>query len=413
MLPFSRRAGVLAALLALAACGDRPNPVEPKLDAAPPVAPAPEGVSQITPQQARHQRLARWLAIGLRDPGFRAVIFGSLQSSRQREGQVHLQRLLNDGQGRARRRLAEIVGELEAAVAADLDAGAAIEIYLPVPGHRRQWLGGSNVLVATAERDHDAPVAFDSWGRRSILDPDLPPATPVIALGLAESSFADGGPAPAGCAGCDKDPGGDIGGLPAVSGTAGLYMTYATFSSSFESWLKGSPEFEVHVLGKDGASQTMKSYQCAGEKAGGPYQFDQNDKSWSGKVLLFSQAQFAVYEAAQPGQAVRVMVLEDDDASCQIKTDSARVDRMFRQLLATYGLLVGGKRDSIFSIKTFNKAVSVWNLARSFWSFVTTQDDIVGYAIEDSVAREFFPQANWVVKGDNSITNGAIRLEMR
>jgi hypothetical protein len=157
----------------------------------------------------------------------------------------------------------------------------------------------------------------------------------------------------------------------------------------------------------------MRSYQCAGEKAGGPYQFDQNDKTWSGNVLLFSGAQFAGYEAAHPGQAVRVLVLEDDDASCVIKTDSARVDRTFRQLVATYGILVGGKRDSLFSIKTFKKAVSVWSLIKSVWSLFTTQDDVVGYAIEDSVAGEFFPPANWVVKGENTITNGAIRLEMK
>lgn len=43
---------------------------------------------------------------------------------------------------------------------------------------------------------------------------------------------------------------------------------------------------------------------------------------------------------------------------------------------------------------------------------ITTQDDIVGNAIEDVVAREYFPNANWIVKGENTITNGAIRLEM-
>lgn len=428
MVPYFRRAGVVAALLVTAACGDNHNPVEPLPGAPPPVAGAPEAAPSESPQQARYQRLARRLAIGLRDTGFRAAVFAALRKSGQREGKVHLQRLLTDDRGRGRRRLAELAGEPEAVVAADLDAGAPIEVYLPVPGHRRQWLGSSNILVATAERDHDAPVAFDTWGRRITLDPTVPPTIPVIALGSAESSFGEGGMAPTACATCDEDPdggvtsggtggtggtGGGTGGLPAAAGAGGLYMTYTRFNETFEGWLKGDPEFEVHLLGQDGSANAMRSYQCAGENAGGPYQFDQNDKTWSGNVLLFSGSQFAAYEAAHPGQAVRVLLLEDDDASCVIKTDSARADRTFRQLVATYGILVGGKSDSLFSIKTFKKAVSLWSLIKSVWSLFTTQDDVVGYAIEDSVAGEFFPPANWVVKGENTITNGAIRLEMR
>jgi hypothetical protein len=59
------------------------------------------------------------------------------------------------------------------------------------------------------------------------------------------------------------------------------------------------------------------------------------------------------------------------------------------------------------------KAASLLNLFKSGWSVITTQDDLVGNAIEDVVAREFFPGANWIVKGENTITSGAIRLEMR
>ena len=33
--------------------------------------------------------------------------------------------------------------------------------------------------------------------------------------------------------------------------------------------MKGDPEFEVHILGQDGTSSDMKSYQCAGALAGG------------------------------------------------------------------------------------------------------------------------------------------------
>ena len=177
--------------------------------------------------------------------------------------------------------------------------------------------------------------------------------------------------------------------------------------------MKGDPEFEVHILGQDGTSGAMKSYQCAGEKAGAPYQFDQNSTEWSGSVLLFSQAQLDSYKAQHPGQAVRVFVVEDDDGPCVIKTDSARVARMFQQILTTYGDLTAGKDTTLISVKSFKKATSLLQLLKTAWSFITTQDDVVGNAIEDVVAREYFPGANWIVKGENTITNGAIRLEMR
>src|ERR1041384_2784840 len=109
-----------------------------------------------------------------------------------------------------------------------------------------------------------------------------------------------------------------------------------------EGWLKGDPEFEVHILGQDGTSGAMKSYQCAGAQAGGPYTFDQNEKTWSGSVLLFSQAQIDAYRAAHPGQALRVFVVEDDDGACQIKTDSTRVAQLFKDLQAVYGAWTAG-----------------------------------------------------------------------
>jgi hypothetical protein len=409
MSPFARRAAALAVLLITAACADRPTPVEPPREAAEPAAASGTGAPPATPEQARHERLARRVALALRDDAFRATVYGALHGSPIREGKVHLQRFLSEGNGR-RARLAELAGEAESAVTADLNGALPIEVYLPVPEHRRGWLGDPNVLVATAERDHDAPVAFDPSGRRQLLDPNQPPSVPVIALGRAETDFGESG----GPAAVIVDSGGGSGGTGTTAGaSAGLYMTYAKFNSTFEGWLKGDPEFEVHVLGQDGSTSAMKSYQCAGEKAGGPYAFDQNAKEWSGSVMLFSAAQLDGYQAAHPGQAVKILVVEDDDTACQIKTDSARVAKMLKQIVDTYGTLTGGKSDQLISVRTFTKAFSVLSLFKSAWSVITTQDDVVGDAIEDSVAREYFPNANWIVKGENTITNGAIRLVMR
>jgi hypothetical protein len=421
MCTFATRAAVMAALFAATACSDRLGPSEPGRDHPRGFASSREAALQgPSRQQATNERLARRFAIALRDDAFRAMVARSLKASTVREGKVHLQGFLDADRGVMRHRLAELANEPQIVIDADLNGSPAIEIYLPVPEHRLRWRGDSNVLVATAERDRDSPVAFNPAGERLLLDPDYPPDTPVIALGRAETTFNQPGIASLECETCFEDPGaggsgtggGGTGGTTSLV-NAGLYMTYAKFDQTFEGWLKGDPEFEVHMLGQDGSSSVMKSYQCAGEKAGVPYQFDQNTTVWSGSVLLFSQSQLDAYKAQHPNQAIRVFIVEDDDGACVIKTDSARVERLFQQIVSTYGDLTGGKDSTIVSVKTFKKAFSLLKLLKSFWSVITTQDDVVGTAIEDAVAGESAPNANWIVKGENTITHGAIRLEMR
>lgn len=404
------RAAAAAALVILAACGEGSTPLDPASGAGP-AGIAPGLVQSERPEQAlRHERLARRLARALQDDQFRGAVYRELRASTEREGKLHLQRFLAPG-SLARQRLVELNQESPQDVGADLESSPAIEIYLPVPAHRAGWQGGSEILVATAESDREAPIAFDVDGRRRTLDPARPPAQPVLALGRAESDFSPRLATSTCITGCGEDTGSG-GGTPVVS-SPGLYMTYASFTQTFEGWLKGSPEFEVHILGQEGSSTAMKSYQCAGAQAGGPYLYDQNDKQWSGAVLLFSQTQLDAFKAAHPSHSIRVFLLEDDDGACAIKLDSTRVATLFKQLQTAYGSLTGGKDEKLFSIKTFVKAASLLNLFKSGWSAITTQDDLVGNAIEDVVAREFFPGANWIVKGENTITNGAIRLEMR
>jgi hypothetical protein len=404
------RAAAAAALISLAACAEGSTPLDPA-SGIPPAGVVPGLVQANQPEQAaRHQRLARRLARALRNDQFRDAVYRELRASTEREGKIHLQRFLAPGSV-ARQRLAELNDEAPQGVGADLEASEAIEIYLPVPAHREGWQGGTDVLVGTAESDREAPIAFDVDGRRRTLDPLRPPALPVIALGRAETAFAPRLAASTCITGCDEEPG--SGGSTPVVSTPGLYMTYASFTQTFEGWLKGSPEFEVHILGQDGSSTAMKSYQCAGAQAGAPYQYDQNDKQWSGSVLLFSQTQLDAFKAAHPTHSIRVFLLEDDDGACAIKLDSTRVATLFKQLQTAYGSLTGGKDETLFSLKTFVKAASLLNLFKSGWSAITTQDDLVGNAIEDVVAGQFFPGANWVIKGENTITNGAIRLEMR
>src|SRR5437667_432389 len=122
---------------------------------------------------------------------------------------------------------------------------------LPAVAALAALAGCSDRPPATALRDHDVPVAFDPQGHRILLDPDRPPATPVIALVPVETDFT---PSPSMML-CQEDCGGGGGGGGGASPPApapppppppppsGLYMTQAHFGNDFEGWLKGAPAF--------------------------------------------------------------------------------------------------------------------------------------------------------------------------
>ncbi|MGH7629612.1 MAG: hypothetical protein ACREOF_09510 [Gemmatimonadales bacterium] len=406
----------LAALAIVAACGERVPPTavdEPGPSFAHGAAPAAD--------QRRHERLARRVARALRDPEFRSRVKAELDRSPFVEGKVHFQRLLTGGPEPALADLSRLNAETDEAVGADALGAVALELYLPVPEHRARWNGGADVLVATAIHDRDVPVAYDLRGRRIALSPDTPPSTPVLALVPAETRFDESSrdrvsgaavvcPFGVGRIGSRCGSGGGGTGT-----TPGLWMTYSSFTQTFEGWLKGSPEFEIHILGQAGASDSLTSYQCAGEHAGGPYAFDQNSLTWTGNVLLFSQAQIDGYKQQHPGQSVRVFALEDDDTACQIKLDTDRVSNLFRTLDSRYHQLTGGRDTTAATTlgRYWNRAAAFQKLFKAVWSVLVTKDEMIGNAVQDAVAGEFRPGANWIVKGENMITYGALKLVMR
>ncbi len=409
------RGAWLGLLLAECSSPDDTGPAGPRPETGPGLSQTPTGAAgQSDPDRTRHDRLARRVARALRDPGFRQTVFDEIGRSGFAEKKVHLQGFMARAGGTERRRLAQLSGDAEDVIQADLDQGAAIEMYFPIPSHRQQWAGGPNLLVATAERDGESPVAYDLFGRRSQLSPTTPPSTPVLMVGPAETRF-DRGPALVDeCPGCILPP--PPGGVtPSPTPAPGVYMTATKFTGTFESWFKGSPEFEVHVLGQAGSSNGMTTYQCAGENAGGPYQFDQNSSSWTGNVMLFSPTQFDQYKIQHPGQNLRLFVVEDDDTSCEIKIDSTRTTNLFDAVKLVYNDLTGAQ-DSTTGLGTriIRNAPIYLRVIRAVTSWFKTNDDPVGNAVEDPVAAgAFLPGANWLIKGERSITNGAVRLEYR
>ena len=405
----SRAAGLMLLAAALA-CSDRSPGTAPEASA---VGSNPIGAAPKT------EVLARSLALALGDPAFRAHVKAELDGSPFREHKLQFQQFLQRNQGTALRAMAHGTGLPQADLARAAEGAIPLEMYLPVPAHRRAWTGGENVLVATATADHDVPVAFDVHGNRQLLDPERPPATPVIAVVPVETDFS--APPPPDRVICLLSCGGGGGGggfppPPPPSDPApapGLYMTKAHFVDDFEGWLKGSPEFEVHILGQQGQSDSLSDYQCAGEKQPAPYYFDQNGLDWSGSVMLFSQAQLDGYNAAHPGKNVRVFVVEDDDTACEIKANRDILGGLLKAVDGAYKDLTAGNQASNTVMKLFKQANAFQKLWSAVASFFNTNDELVGNAVEDAVVGATYPGYNWIVKGENNVTNGWIALEMK
>jgi hypothetical protein len=389
-------------VLGAAACVDRPAPVATD-DGTPGVAGPVAAPGTAGP---RPERLARLFAGALHSPVFRAYLKAQLDASPFPEHKIQLQRFLAAPDGRALRDVAQQNGTTEADVEQEARAAIPLEVYLPVPAHRAAWSGDEKVLVATATQDREAPVAFSPDGRRSILSPDAPPETPVIAVVPVETDF-DTPPDRATCLDCSGGGGGGS------TSPIGLFMTHSLFDGDYEGWLKGDPEYELHVLGQSGSTDSLTDYQCAGEHAGGPYAFDQNSYEWTGSVLLFSQQQLDGYKAAHPGQALRILALEDDDTACKIIMNKNDLNSVLRFVDSVYTKNTGG-RDSTTSIgKVYKWAKILRNIWTLVGSLIKTNDDLIGTAVEDDIVGQLYPGYNWMVKGSNNVTHGLLNLEMR
>lgn len=402
-------------LLFIAACSDSANlPTASGDDAA---IDAARGAGQDA-QPGRHA-LARRFARALADSSFRAHVRNELDASVHPEGKIHVGRFLRAAGGRGGRALEAAEGGTPLTTAEARD-GELLEVYFPVPEHRAVWRGDTDVIVGTIGADTDTPVGYDLRGKRLPLDAAGPPATPVLAVVPLETDFDRfqrgrmSGAVAAPCPECDDGGGNGGGGTGGTVKTPGLYMRESYLRDTFESWLKGKPEIEILVLGQKGATDSLTKYQCVGGAVAGDYYFDQNDKNWSSSVLLMSQVQLNAYNAQHPNQALRLFFMEDDDTPCEIRTNNATL----RQLLTTVDSLVkgfsGGKD---VPGGTAGKLYTYFPVAQKIYavvaSFIKSNDDLIGTAVEDITTTERYPGYNWIVKGEDGRTNGYVKLEMK
>ena len=370
-------------------------------------APSPTGVASAPTTTAveasPRERLALRLAVALNDPATRAALKRKLDASHAPEGKLQFQALARADQGLLLASLARGNATSVADLLGDLDAARPLEVYLPVESHRRAWQGEATLLVATIGRDGEAPVAYDLAGHRRVLSADTPPSVPVLALVPQETDFTGGRPLMA--ASCyDLCGSTSTGATSNLSSTAGLYLTTSHFEDSFESWLKGKPEYEYHVYGLVAGSEA-EQLSCTGEHAGGYSTFDQNGPDWSGSAMLLSEQERQRYAAAHPGAPIRIVAYEDDDEACVPRIDGNRVTQLLSAVDAAYKSVTSGKVEPWY-VKGVRAAPSLFNLYSAVRNVITTGDDLIGNAVETSVAGWVPGGANWVLKSDGTRTYG-------
>ena len=395
----------LIALAALVACADRDLPTTP-----PSAQPTPGDGKATTPRE----RLAARLAVALADPITRGELVDRLGASTAPEGKLQFQALVRADGSRLLARLAASGSTSVTELLADLEAARGLELYLPVEAHRDAWDGDTDFLVGTIGHDGEAPVAFDAAGNRSILHPDRPPTTPVIALVPQEFDFTGGRPhLKLSCwTYCGDEAGwGGGGGGSTTTPQGGLFLTKSHFEETFESWIKGKPEFEYHVYGQDVDGQSIQ-LSCVGEHAGGPYAWDQNELDWTGAVPLLTEADRLAYEKLRPGGVIRIVAWEDDDEPCVVRTDSGQLATLLRNLDTVYRSWTSGKVEPHL-FRGIKAAPSVFNLAKSVRNFITTSDDFIGNAVETSIAGWGPGGANWLLKTEGARTTGWFVTEYR
>ena len=398
----SRRTSLLflTALLG-AACSDPSAPTAASI-----ATPAPRGNSA----GPARERLAQALAVALADSNTRATVKRRLDASNAREGKLQFQALVRADQGTLLTSLARAAATSPADLLADLDAARGLELYLPVAAQRAAWPGDAHYLVGTIGNDSEAPIGFDATGARRQLDPRTPPDTPVLALVPQETDFTRGHPENM-MACVDMCGDGDAatgGGLTLPSGggarTPGLYLVQSHFGSTYESWLKGEPEFEYHVYGVGDNGESVQ-LACTGEKARGDYNWDQNELDWTGMAMLLSDADYNAYQARHPGAPIRIVAWEDDDEACVDHADAGGVTALITAVDSAYQSVTSGKVDPWY-IRGIRAAPSIFSLISAIHNVILTNDDFIGNAVEGTVTGDAPNGSNWVLKSDGTTSTG-------
>lgn len=403
--------------LLTAACADDPLPTAPAGE------PAAAASAMESSEETALKELTRIVALALRDEGLRQRVKNDMRGSRFTvEHKLELAPYLQGNSGGIlMAKMAKESGKSRDELQALVSSVRALEFYMPVAAHRESWRGESELLVASNLRDGDHPVVYSLDGVELPFSGAAAPLTPTFVLVPVETDFTapldakryrnerDNGGESIGtlyiicepmlmsmepiddCGGGGGGGGGDGGGGGGGGGTVsypGLYMTGNYLNELGEDWLRGKPELEVHIMGRriDLPATTLTSISCAGETKSYPAYFNQDGHSFSGRVRIWAGDALETYQRAYPTGEYQILIIEDDNGSCQIKTD--RDLRRLVEILSFNGqAAVKGIRAlstptcAIFQTYCLISAgIQIVGFAVHMASWLTSADDVVGMA---------------------------------
>lgn len=409
---------LMAGLVVTAGCADQRDPSNIADESVVQPAPGDNGA-----RRSAQERLARRVAKAMRDPEFRAWVRSTLEGSPYREHKLPFARTLGRQGGRGLHALAAADSTDDGSVQRDLATADRLEFYFPVPAHRATWTGDENILVATEVADHEAPVAFDTRGRRHILDPETPPATPVLAVVPQELDFdlpsALQGATVTPCDTCDGGGGAGGGGTGGTGGGSfttpppSLRMTYFSVNKDFEGWLKGNPEYEIHVMAPKSKTDTInyRTLYCIGEY--GDRSWNNDNDSWRGDVVLMTPSELDAYHAAFPANDYSVLAIEDDDTACEIRVEKDIIGNFVAAVSRAYADYKGLRDTTSATGGQVKPKKTGWDLIAALIDLIKTNDDLIGIALANSVTGYASEVANWSWIGENANRYGWVKLELR
>ena len=409
--------------------------------------PAVREQASVAPSQSTSEErialttITRAVALALANDAFRAEVLTEMRNAPFREHKLELSRYLNPGRVS---RLSSASGRSTTELASALQTVRPMEFYMPVPSQRESWTGDASVLVASQLEEGEEIVAFDPKGRSVRVTETSAPSVPTLSIVPVETRFNEpldanrsqninsrGGRAIGTMVSCAEDPGactgtsakrnlgiskvidcgfcGDSGG--SSYGTPGFYMTFSRLVDMGESWIKGSPEIEVHVQGQTSASYPIygEDLACSGEQSLLERRFNQDGVFWNGSVLIWSQTQASTYSAQFPN-GYHVMFWEDDDTACALKFDK---NSLAMALTATATAVGGAALKGGWTPIGWGLIIASF-LANAYSSanWLTTNDDFLGVLVPAASHGDQWYDANFTLLKGTAV-NGRSYISSR
>jgi hypothetical protein len=390
-------------------------------------------------ERAALTKIARLVAEAMDNEPARQRLKRDLRAAPFREHKLELSTYLKSKDGHALLdRVVALSGSGEAEFFGTLAAVRPLEFYMPVAKHRETWTGSADVLVVSQLDESGPLVAFDEQGRDVAVDKKIAPEQPTLSIVPVETRFDQpmsptssrnvrdlNGNAigtleraeirPSSMAICDEacqSGEGSTGGGTTTT-PPGIYLEFSRILDLKEPWVRGDPEIEVHIHGPymGSAPTYADDLSCSGEHA---YdfrkRFDQNNGFWEGRVLLFAADELSGY-TQNFHDGFHVMFWEDDNQPCILKLDANPLADFVKSVATAMGSV---------AIKVIPgapwKLVAATFIATLFsnpGSWLLTNDDFIGAAVDQTTIGSPYPTNTHVIIGDGNVLNGRATIVYR